>query len=230
MASSVDPRAVADAVGSIRARIRVLAGDRPVHLIAVTKGFGADAITAAAAAGCTIVGENYAQELVAKVDELRRGGEVTTLPDVHFIGRLQTNKVRQLAPVVAVWQSVDRAALATEIAKRAPGATVFVQVNVTDEPDKGGCPPADVPGLVDLCGRSGLVVDGLMTVGPTSQDRALTEAAFAQVRSMADDLGLRSCSMGMSADMDEAIAHGATHVRIGSALFGSRPHPRAPIG
>jgi pyridoxal phosphate enzyme (YggS family) len=220
-------------VASVRDRIRRLAGDRTVHLIAVTKGFGADAITAAGAAGCTMVGENYAQEVVAKLDALRGDADGLLRPDlpaVHFIGRLQTNKVRLLTPYVSVWQSVDRPALATEIAKRAPGATVFVQVNTTAEPDKGGCAPADVERLVTICRDGGLIVDGLMTVGPTSQDRAITAAAFAQVRAIADDLELAGCSMGMSADMDEALAHGATHVRIGSALFGSRPQRRAPIG
>ena len=234
MPQTVDPHAVAEAVAGVRRRIRDLAGDRDVHLVAVTKGFGPEAVSAAAAAGCSMVGENYAQELVAKMaalhDDDDDAGGGAALPAVHFIGQLQTNKVRLIAGIVSVWQSVDRPALATEIAKRAPGATVFLQVNATDEADKGGCPPAEIESLVRHARGVGLVVDGLMTVGPTSQDVDLTRTVFASVRRMADDLGLASCSMGMSGDMDIALANGATHVRIGSALFGPRPHPRAAVG
>lgn len=225
--TSVDPERVAEAVEAVRERIRSLVGARPVHLIAVTKGFGADAICAAAAAGCTMVGENYAQEVNAKVAELRKAAVV--LPQVHFIGQLQTNKVRQLTAVVDVWQSIDRDHLATEIARRAPGANVFIQVNATDEAGKGGCRPASVEGLVSHCRTAGLVVLGLMTVGPTSADRRRTSSAFALVRQLADDNDLTECSMGMSADLDLALENGATHLRIGSALFGARPDPRRSI-
>ena len=115
---------------SIRVSIQRAAGERAVELIAVTKGFGIDAVTAAVAAGCTSIGENYAQELRDKFalippDSVR--------PQVHFIGQLQTNKVKAIAHLVDVWQSVDRVSLADEIARRAPGATVFIQVNTTAE-------------------------------------------------------------------------------------------------
>lgn len=194
-------------------------------LIAVSKTYPASDVRLLAALGVTDVGENRDQEASAKVRECA-GLDLTW----HFIGQLQTNKVRLIAGIVSVWQSVDRPALATEIAKRAPGATVFLQVNATDEADKGGCPPAEIESLVRHARGVGLVVDGLMTVGPTSQDVDLTRTVFASVRRMADDLGLASCSMGMSGDMDIALANGATHVRIGSALFGPRPHPRAAVG
>lgn len=221
-AQAVDPAAVSAAVAVVRERIRRAAGERPVELIAVTKGFDVSAIEAAAAAGCTAIGENYAQELVTKLAAV---APANVVPAVHFIGRLQTNKVRLIAALVDVWQSVDRAGLVDEIARRAPGAHVFVQVDATDEPGKGGCGPGEVSGLVAQCLGRGLVVDGLMTVGPTSAEPAATRLAFTLVRRMRDDLGLASCSMGMSGDLEIAIECGATHVRIGHAVFGARPVP-----
>ncbi len=175
-----------------------------------------------------MVGENYAQELIAKVAVLR--SEDAIVPQVHFIGQLQTNKVRQIAGIVDVWQSVDRTALIDEIVRRAPGAKVFVQVNSTEEDGKGGCSPADVGSLVQRCRAGGLGVEGLMTIGPTSQDGSETKRAFMLVRGLADDNGLTGCSMGMSDDMAIAVESGATHVRIGSAIFGTRPHPQTRIG
>jgi pyridoxal phosphate enzyme (YggS family) len=216
----VDPAAVVAAVAAVKNRIRELSAGREVHLIAVTKGFGADAIRAAVAAGCSMVGENYAQELQRKMVEL---GAESAKPEVHFIGQLQTNKVRLLASLVDVWQTVDRPSVVAEIARRAPGATIFVQVNTTDESAKGGCAPVDTAALVDQARVAGLNVSGLMTVGPTSGDPQLTADAFGELRVLADRLGLHACSMGMSGDYETAIAHGATHVRIGSALFGARP-------
>jgi len=227
--TTVDPVAVAAAVAAVRERIRVLAGDRSVELIAVTKGFGRDAVEAAIAAGCHAIGENYAQELRDKLHGFEAAVGMPA-PVVHFIGGLQTNKVRVVAGLVDVWQSVDRIALADEIVRRRPGATVFVQVNTTGEQTKSGCRPEDVGGLVVHCARSGLAVEGLMTIGPTSGDRASTVAAFALLARLGHDNGLRSLSMGMSADLDLAVAHGATHVRIGSALFGPRPHRSTQIG
>ena len=131
-------------------------------MLAVTKGFGVDAVAAAAAAGIASIGENYAQELLTKLDAARTAGL-----DVHFIGRLQSNKVRQLAGAVAVWESIDRPALVAELARRAPGTTVLVQVAATGEPGKGGCPADGVPALVEQARAAGLHVEGLMTVGPT---------------------------------------------------------------
>ncbi len=225
-----DAATVADAVESVGRRIGALAGGRRVQLIAVTKGFGVDAIVAAVAAGCTAIGENYAQELQHKMAEIEASGGLHPRPEVHFIGQLQTNKVRLVAPLVDVWETVDRTALADEIAKRAPGARVYVQVNFTAEADKGGCPPDDAETLVHHCAAVGLHVEGLMTVGPTSADPAETAAAFAALDTLAERLELDARSMGMSGDYEAAIAHGATHVRIGSALFGPRPIRDARIG
>jgi len=216
----VDPAAVAAAVTEVTNRINELAKGRDVQLIAVTKGFGADAIEAAVRAGCAAIGENYAQELQHKIGSVAPG---VVIPQVHFIGQLQTNKVRLVARLVDVWQTVDRPSVVAEIVRRAPGATVFVQVNTTEEAGKGGCRPDATEGLVDACRTSGLDVSGLMTVGPTSADRQQTADAFGTLRALADRLGLAGCSMGMSGDYEAAVANGATHVRIGSALFGARP-------
>lgn len=230
MSEFVDAAAVAEAVRVVTRRICAVAGGRDVRLIAVTKGFDADAIIAAAAAGCTAIGENYAQELVHKIEAVHASGVVPVLPEIHFIGQLQTNKVRMIANLVDVWQTVDRPALAAEIAKRAPTARVFVQVNTTAEAAKGGCRPEDTAELVRCCTEAGLQVEGLMTVGPTSGGAEQTASAFEMLRVLADELGLPGRSMGMSGDYESAIAHGATHVRIGSALFGPRPNRRAQIG
>jgi pyridoxal phosphate enzyme (YggS family) len=227
---SVDASAVAEAVAIVQRRIAALAGPRPVQLVAVTKGFGADAIRAAVAAGCTAIGENYAQELQHKMADLTATGGPDPWPEIHFIGQLQTNKVRLIATTVDVWETVDRALLADEIAKRAPGARVYVQVNTTAEAGKGGCAPDEAAALVEHCRDAGLRVEGLMTVGPTSADPDATSAAFASLAALADRLGLPARSMGMSGDYELAIAHGATHVRIGSALFGPRPVRRARMG
>ena len=227
---SIEASAVADAVASVQRRISALAGSRHVQLVAVTKGFGADAIRAAVAAGCTAIGENYAQELQHKMADVAASGGLEPRPEVHFIGQLQTNKVRVIASMVDVWETVDRAALADEISKRAPGARVYVQVNTTDEAGKGGCAPHEAAGLVEHCTNVGLQVEGVMTVGPTSEDPDATSSAFALLAALADSLGLTARSMGMSGDYEVAIARGATHVRIGSALFGPRPVRRAQMG
>jgi PLP dependent protein len=184
----------------------------------VTKGFGADAIDAAVAAGCRRVGENYAQELLAKLDALT--GE---RPVIHFVGRLQSNKIRPLAASVDVWESVDRASVLAELARRQPGATVLIQVNATGEPNKGGCPPAEVEVLAARATTLNLNLDGLMTVGPTDGDVARTRHAFDVTRRLTDELGLPTCSMGMSDDLDVALDSGTTRVRVGTALFGPRP-------
>lgn len=207
-------------VAAVRDRIVTAGGDPDaITLLAVTKGFGPDVALAASDAGLVDLGENYAQELVAKAPVVAAAGH-----DVrwHFIGRLQRNKVRQLASVVDVWQTVDRLSLGVEIAKRAPGARVLVQVNVSDEPQKGGCAPGETAELVARLRDAGLDVAGLMTVGRTGPpDEA--RVGFATLRGLADRLDLAIRSMGMSGDLEAAVAEGATMVRVGAALFGPRP-------
>ena len=211
------PAEIVERVARVHERIAAAGGDPDaVTLLAVTKGFGAELAQAAAAAGLVDLGENYAQELVAKAP--------TVDPPVrwHAIGRLQRNKVRSLAEIVTVWQSVDRLALGAEIAKRAPGARVLVQVNVSDEPNKGGCEPGAAATLVGELADLGLTVEGLMTVGRTGDPEG-ARAGFTTLARLADHLELPVRSMGMSGDLDVAVAEGSTMVRVGSALFGPRP-------
>ena len=207
---------IAERLDRVRQQI-VDAGGTGVEILAVTKGHPVAAIHAAAAVGLKVIGENYAQELLAKVSG------VTLDVAVHFIGQLQTNKVRQIAGIVAVYETVDRPALITEIAKRAPGAHVLVQLDTSDEPGKGGCPPAEAERLVTQARAAGLVVDGLMTVGPTEGGPEAARPGFRLVRLVCDDLGLTTCSMGMTDDYVVAVQEGSTRVRLGSALFGMRP-------
>ncbi|MCE2817591.1 MAG: YggS family pyridoxal phosphate-dependent enzyme [Ilumatobacteraceae bacterium] len=211
----IDPQEVALRVQQIRSEI-AHASSSPVAIIAVTKTFGHDAIRAAVIAECDAVGENYAQEVLAKVAEAP-----IELP-VHFIGAIQSNKVRQLAPYISLWQGVDRLSVISELGKRAPGAEILLQVNTTNEDTKSGVAPAEVESLLAAGQDAGLVVRGLMTIGPTSGDIAEAEKAFLSLRSLADSLHLAECSMGMSDDYLVAVACGSTMVRIGSRLFGPR--------
>lgn len=218
--TAIDGALLASRVDQVRNRIADAGGDpQAVTLLAVTKGFGPEIAIAAAEAGLVDLGENYAQEVVAKAPVLADGGfEVRW----HFIGRLQRNKVRTIADAVHLWQTVDRFELGAEIAKRAPGARVLVQVNVSDEPQKGGCPPTDAPDLVAQLTDTGLRVEGLMTVGRTGTP-AEARVGFELLRRLADELALPIRSMGMSGDLEAAVAEGSTMVRVGSALFGPRP-------
>ncbi len=218
----ISPEGIARRLADVRERIEE-AGGIDVAVLAVTKGFGPEVLTAAVAAGCDRIGENYAQELLAKREAVAGLDGVS----VHFIGRLQSNKVRQLAGVVDVFESVDRASLIDSLARRAPGVRILVQVNPGMRPGdgatKGGCAPGEVPELVERAREAGLVVDGLMTVGPTDGDPVVTRAVFREVRGLVDTLGLPVCSMGMSGDLEIAVEEGTTQVRIGTALFGVRP-------
>ena len=217
----MDQRSVSEAVASLRKRITA-SGGVDVAIVGVTKTFGPDAWRFAQVAGCDAVGENYAQEVVAKAAEVVMADR---LP-VHFIGQLQSNKIKQLVGIVDVWQSVDRLSLLSEIAKRsAQSAHVFLQVNVTGEDGKGGCLPAEVGGLSRAAQDLGIDVVGLMTVGPTNGDPVVTRSAFRSLRALVNEHGLEQCSMGMTGDLEIAIEEGSTMVRVGSALFGDRPSP-----
>ena len=211
----IDAATVAGRLEAVRDRISSAGGDPSrVVVIAMTKGFGRDAVDAALAVGLDRIGENYAQELLAKAAEVAG-------PTWHFLGRLQRNKVRSLAAIVSLWQSVDRVELAEEIARRAPGASVLVQVNVSGEPHKGGCRPEDAPALVDRCRDRGLDVQGLMAVGPAGPPED-ARPAFRSLAAMSRTLDLGHLSMGMTDDLEVAVQEGSTMVRIGRALFGPR--------
>lgn len=202
-------------VGRVRARIRSAGGDqRDVRLVAVTKGFGPDVVEAVLAAGVKDTAESYAQELVTKA---------AAVPDArwHFVGRLQTNKVRPLVPVVQLWQSIDRPELVVELRRRAPGAHVLVQVNVSGGQGKGGCLPGEAPALVEQLHQSGIHVAGLMAVGSAGSPEA-ARPGFRLLAELADRLKLGVRSMGMSDDLEVAVEEGSTMVRVGRAIFGPR--------
>lgn len=207
----MDAVAVADRLAEVRARV-----GNAVTVVAVTKGWGVEAIEAARAAGLVDIGENYAQELLAKA---RRPTEGIRR---HMLGHVQRNKVKALAPWVDVWQSVDRPDLLRAIAAHRPAASIFVQVNVTEDPTRNGCDWDDAEVLVEHAAAVGLDVRGLMAVGPR-RDPAL---AYRRLVALADELGLPERSFGMSDDLEIAVAEGATMVRVGTALFGPRPDPR----
>lgn len=211
----IDPAEVTSRVAHVRESISK-AGGQHVSLIAVTKTFPIEAIHAAHAAGCDGVGENYAQELVEKASH--------GLPSiaVHFIGTLQSNKVRLIAPYVSLWQTIDRESVIRELGRRVPGASILVQVNTTNEPSKGGVRPSEVEGMLTLAHGCGLSPLGLMTIGPTGGSVGEQETAFRTLRRLVDENGLTVCSMGMSDDFEVAVACGSTMVRIGSRLFGAR--------
>lgn len=205
-------------------RQRIDAARTPGHevsIVAVTKTFGPDLVEHAVAAGLTALGENYAQELAAKAEALRhRSPDLAERVRWHFIGGLQSNKIKMVDDLVDLWQTIDRRSLVKELAKRRPGAALLIQVNTTDEPQKSGCAQADIGALIDDARNRGLDVRGLMTMGPT--DGSDPRPAFELLRRLGAEHDLAELSMGMSADYEVAVRHGATMVRIGSALFGPR--------
>lgn len=220
-AAVVDPLQVESRLHMLRHRIRRAGGDpAAVVVVAVTKGWGPSAVMAAATAGLADVGENYAQELLAKHAAVSGGP-----PRWHFIGAVQRNKVKALAPVVGLWQTVDRQAVGRSIAAHAPGAAVLVEVNTTGEPTKAGCAPQATASLVEDLVELGLDVRGLMTVGPAGPPEG-ARPAFRALAALAARLGLAEVSMGMTGDLDVAVQEGATMVRVGTGLFGPRPPNR----
>jgi pyridoxal phosphate enzyme (YggS family) len=200
----------------VRRRIESAGGDPSrIKVVGVTKGFGPEAVRAAVEAGLLDLGENYAQELLPKAAAAPSGVRW------HFLGPVQRNKVAGLAPHVHLWQGVDRLSAGEAIAKRRPGASVLVQVNVSGEPNKAGCLPADTGPLVEALRRLDLDVEGLMAVGPLGAPED-ARPGFRLLARLAAELGLHELSIGMSDDLEIAVEQGATMVRIGRALFGPR--------
>lgn len=217
-----EAEAIAANVAGVRARIADAAhraGRDPaeVTLVAAAKTVPAELLTGVLAAGVIDLGENRAQELLAKAPVLAAG---SVPPRWHFIGTLQRNKVRSLAPWVERWHSIDRRELGETVARHVPGAHVLVEVNLASEPTKAGCGRDEVAGLVDDLRDLGLAVDGLMTVPP---DDAEPRRWFAMLADLGSREGLRDLSMGMTHDYEVAVEEGATMVRVGRALFGPRP-------
>jgi len=186
-----------------------------VTIVAVTKGFGPEHATAALRAGLSELGENYAQELSEKSALVDAGAHW------HFIGALQTNKVPLICRVASVIESVARDVEVDAIARQPRRPAIYVQVDYTGEAQRHGAHHDDVAALVSRARAHGLDVRGLMTVAPPAPERA--RDAFGRLGELADDLGLLVRSMGMSDDLELALAAGSTEIRVGRALFGPRP-------
>ena len=228
-------QAIADGLAQVRARIAAAeraAGRAPgsVRLLAVSKKMTADDVRAALRAGQRDLGENYAQELASKLAALAADPAAAPVR-WHFIGRLQRNKVKLVAGRVALVHAVDTLELAEELARRAGGAVqpILLAVNLAGEDTKGGVTGETAPAVARaLAAVTGCSLDGLMTMPPPADDAAASRPYFDQLRALRDrlqdELGrpLPILSMGMSHDFEVAIACGATHVRVGTAIFGSR--------
>jgi pyridoxal phosphate enzyme (YggS family) len=227
VAAAPSPDVVAARLDALRHRIEQAGRDpAAVRVVAVTKGFGPDAIEAALDAGVFDIGENYATELLEKAAALSLARHTQDGIRWHYLGAVQRRRVRDLAPIVSWWETVSRASEGEAIAARAPGATVLVQVDTTRLPGRNGAAPQEVPDLVHALQAVGLEVRGLMTVGPLgAPDDA--RPGFRTAARLARDLGLDELSMGMTADLEVALEEGATMVRVGRALFGERPPPPA---
>ena len=222
---------IADNIAQVRSRIRAAEqashrAEHSVQLLAVSKTKPAQALREAYAAGLRDFGENYLQEALGKQVEL------TDLPLIwHFIGPIQSNKTRAIAEHFAWVHSVDRLKIAQRLSEQRPAElpplNICIQVNVSGEASKSGCTPADLPALADAISKlPRLKLRGLMAIPEPTEDRAAQDAAFAAVQSLQASLNLPldTLSMGMSHDLESAIAMGATWVRIGTALFGARDY------
>ena len=217
--AAIDPVVVGARLAEIRARITAAGGDPArVKIVAVTKTFGPPAVRAALACGIVDLGENYARELLSTAAAVAGDGPA---PRWHFLGSIQRRDVAKLAPVVSFYEGVDRVEEGVAIARHAPGATVYVELDASRIPGRGGVPAAGAATLIASLRALDLAVGGVMTIAPPG-DPAGAEAAFALARRVADDHGLLECSMGMSDDLELAVAAGSTAVRIGRALFGAR--------
>ena len=191
-----------------------------IRLIAVSKTHDAPAIRPLIAAGQRHFGENRVQEAAAKWPELR-----AETPDIvlHLIGQLQSNKADEAVALFDAIHSIDRSSLVQAVAKACAKAgrqpQLFIQVNIGDEEQKGGCAVATLPALLEEAKAAGLTIDGLMAIPPADIEPA---PFFALLDELAERYGLPSRSMGMSSDYETAVMLGATHVRVGTALFGTR--------
>ncbi len=222
---------IADNIELVSQRIRAAADAaqrdaNSIHLLAVSKTKPAQAVREAYAAGMRDFGENYLQEALGKQAEL------TDLPlSWHFIGPIQSNKTRAIAENFAWVHSVERLKIAQRLSEQRPAdlppLNICIQVNVSGEASKSGCTPADLPALAQaISALPRLKLRGLMAIPEPTDDRAAQDAAFATVRELQAGLNLPldTLSMGMSHDLESAIAQGATWVRIGTALFGARDY------
>ncbi len=223
--------ALSERLAAVRAEIARRQGagrwTHPVTIVAVTKGFGLDAVQAALEVGLTELGENRVQEAVPKIDD-----PVGRRASWHLIGHLQRNKAKLVPGRFVLVQSVDSLALAEELERRAAarGVTqrVLLQVNVAGEAQKSGCALDEAPALASAVARlRGLGLEGLMTLAPLTDDVDVQRRTFGGLRRLRDalqedGLWLPALSMGMSADYATAVEEGTTMIRLGTALFGPR--------
>lgn len=221
-------QAIAARLAAVRGRIAAAArgaGRDPaeVALVAVSKTHPAEAVAAALAAGQCRFGENRVQEAVAKFPPLRAAHPALEL---HLLGPLQSNKTAEAVAHFDVIQSLDREkiarALAREMARQGRWPRCFLQVNTGEEPQKAGVAPQEAEALVALCRELALPLVGLMCIPPAGEPPA---PHFALLRKLAGRFGLPGLSMGMSGDYETAVELGATHVRVGTAIFGARDYP-----
>lgn len=221
-----NPETDLDRLAQVQARIRRAARDvgrnpADIELVCVTKTIGAERIAPLLAAGRRQFGENRVQEAAQKYPALREACPDLTL---RLIGPLQTNKAREAVRLFDVIETVDRPKLAVELAsqmdKEAKRPRLLVQVNIGEEPQKAGVSPNEADAFIRYCRvDTGLEIEGLMCIPPADQ---LASPYFAQLASIASRNGLKKLSMGMTSDFEQAIKLGATEVRVGSAIFGSR--------
>lgn len=231
---------VAQNVSTLQEQIRqaaTAAGRDPaqVRLMAVTKTVDPELVNAAIDAGITLLGENKAQELCAKYDSYHKDGV-----EIHFIGHLQTNKVRQIVDKVQMIESVDSLPLAEEINKRCAALNkqmpILIEVNIGREESKSGVLPEDLPALLEEISKLPAVsVRGLMAIPPVCENNEQVSQYFYQIQQLFidikqkkyDNINMEILSMGMSGDYQTAIAYGSNVVRIGTAMFGQRNYKRS---
>jgi hypothetical protein len=225
------PERLAQVRAEIARRQSAAGSTHPVTIVAVTKGFGADAVQAALAAGLADIGENRVQEAVEKMDRAGAPGARW-----HLIGHLQRNKAKLVPGRFALVHSLDSLELAQELERRAAGAgagagqavRALLQVNVALEPQKSGCAPDEAPALArHIAGLTHVKLEGLMTLAPFTDDVDVQRRTFRGLRVLRDmikeeGLWLPTLSMGMSADYGTAVEEGATVIRLGTVLFGPR--------
>ena len=218
---------IAENLARVRERIEAAccrAGRSPdgVTLVGISKGFPAEAVAEAYAAGLADVGENRVQEAEAKIEALAAQG---VRPRWHLVGHLQTNKAKTATELFAIIHSVDSLRLAQALSRRArEQVPILLEVNVAQEASKFGFAPQEVASALSaITPLPNLDVCGLMTVAPLAGDAEAVRPVFRQLRELRDALGLRELSMGMTDDFEVAIEEGATMVRIGRAIFGPRP-------
>jgi PLP dependent protein len=218
----IDPATALSDVNARIAQAARIAGRKAegITLIAVSKTHPAEAIAPLIAAGQRVFGENRVQEAEAKWPTLR---DAHGAIELHLVGQLQSNKAEEAVQLFDCIHSLDRPSLITALARAMDKAgrqvPCFIQVNIGAEEQKGGCAFADLPGLLAQARTAGLPVIGLMCVPPADIEPA---PFFAMLDKLARDHGLTGRSMGMSSDYETAVMLGATHVRVGSALFGGR--------